>query len=151
MPHLQQYLPWKNQTAIFHGLRQNAVWPIMSQYEPRLSANIFHPTPKQKNNDISLYVGFSLSVLMFYKEKYACLTRWHYCLKYRHLSFFVIILLFFGQKWKCFNFKIWHNDKLDDADDFYLKKLTPAMTNNLIVIFWSPYCCFLVKRKVLQL
>ena len=80
------------------------LWASMNHYEP-LRATVSHyylPSfstrhqgVKRKNDYISLNIDFPFSVLMFYKEKWACLTRWHYYFqKDRHLSFFVIILSF---------------------------------------------------------
>ena len=96
------------------------LWATMSHYDTlRATRNHYYPPTlstrhqgvNRKNDDISLNIDFSLSVLTFYEEKWTCLTRWHYYFqKDWHLSFFVIILSFFGQKWKCFNLKIWHND-----------------------------------------
>ena len=93
------------------------LWPTMSYYDP-LCATMSHYYPptfstwhqgvKRKNDDISLNIDFSFSVL---KEEWGCLAWWHYYFKkYWQLSFFFIILSFFGQKWTYFNFKIWHND-----------------------------------------
>ena len=84
-------------------IHYDQLWVTMSHFDPLCATMSYYYPPtfstrqqsvKRKNDDISLNIGFSFLVLMFYEEEWACLTRWDCFKKYCHLSFFVIILSF---------------------------------------------------------